>query len=156
MGGRVILRKWKSLLAVVMAVSAISVLGSTPATAGEAGRHCATYYHLENPALGGYTVCVKLEHDPTLGWRTNASVTTTTPGMVLHTATVELWSEGTIRATGSKPAAVSQILGIVSDWYDFCEGSHPWIGKEIGFVTWPDGTNSPSKQTNTDTVTGPC
>ena len=101
-------------------------------------------------------MCVKLEHDPaTHSWRTNASVTTTTPGMVLHRPTVYLERGADVVATGSKPPARSQILGIVTGWYK-CNGQVSLVGREYGSVTWPDGSDSPNIATDTPTVTGTC
>ena len=149
-------RFWKLLVTLAGALSLAVVVGAAPAYAGEAGKTCVTYYHLNDPALGGYTVCVKLEHDPTThAWRTNASVTTTTPGMTLHTALVDLIAENNVVATGSKPPAASQQLGIVTSWW-VCSGAHQLSGTERGFVTWPDGTDSAIITTETPLVTGTC
>lgn len=148
-------RMWKPLLAVAL-LSLATVLGAAPAYAGEAGNTCVTRYHLNNPALGGYTVCVKLEHDPAAhAWRTNASVTTTTPGMTLHTASVYLYAENTVVKTGSKGPAATQILGIITPWWT-CNGQHQLGGREYGYVTWPDGSDSSYIATDTPTVTGTC
>lgn len=146
----------KALLVSAAALSLAAVAGASPAYAGEAGNVCQTYYHLNNPSLGGYTVCVKLEHDTaTHSWRTNASVTTTTAGMTLHTASSTLFSGNTVVRTASKPPAKSQILGIVTPWWA-CSGPVSLSGRESGFVTWPDGTDSALISTDTPTVSGTC
>jgi hypothetical protein len=148
---------WKRVLIVLTMAGLLTAVVATPANAyEERGRHCKTYYHLADPSTGwGFTVCVKLEKSG-LWWRANGSVTTTTPGMVLHTADTYFFaSDQTAGGVGgediaSKGPAATQILGITTHWflcnsddtYEFYALVHEW-------VTWPNGATSPTTTTYT-------
>jgi hypothetical protein len=133
---------WGRALVVLSVVGILTAAGVTPAHAGEAGRNCKTYYHYGDPTRGGFTVCVKLEHQETFhAWRANGSVTTTTPGMVLHTATTAYYTADGHYFEESKGPAATEILNIATTW-DQCSGSHDFLGRVTEWVTWPDGTSS--------------
>lgn len=154
----------KALLAAGATVLITALLGTTPAYAGEAGRTCKTYYHLDNPALGGFTVCVKLVHDPVLHeWRTSSSVTTTTPGMVLHSARATMWTYNAMNnwvevsnIGGQGPPSNSGIFGIETIGFRCHDSQRPFQGKEFGYVTWPDRTDSIVIATETPIIYGNC
>ena len=133
----------RTLVLVATILAGIAV-GATPAAAGELGRNCVTYYHQNNPATGwGFTTCVKLEHDTvTHSWRANGSVSTTTPGMVLHSPTVRFIVNNVfaISKTDGGPAA-SSIPAVVTDWWQ-CAGATKVRGSIEEYVTWPNGVNS--------------
>jgi hypothetical protein len=147
-------RIWKRLLAVVVAVPAIAALHASPALAGDAGRNCQTYYYHANRATGwGFTVCVKLVHNPTAHtWLTSASVTTTTPGMTLHSAksVLDLFQDTShfTRESGLIGPAATQILGINTDPQE-CSGTVAVIGRVDEYVTWPSGEQSSPTTTKT-------
>lgn len=137
------------MLAVVGLSTAVT---ATPAYAAaqDRGRHCQTYYHLGDPATNmGFTVCVKLQYDPdNLGmWRATASVTTTTPGMVLHTANLVYWDyditrdEFIDRRDSDGPAASA--IYLATPWQYCSYGSHIRRTAFVDeWVTWPTGVNS--------------
>jgi hypothetical protein len=142
-------RTWKRALVVLAIMGILTAVGVTPAFASDVGRNCKTYYHYGNPALGGFTVCVKLQYDTRYGflmWRANGSVTTTTPNMVLHSAQTIYQrfqpNEGysTYYSPFKGPAA-TQILDITTDWVT-CVGGTYHIGWVNEWVTWPDGRSS--------------
>jgi hypothetical protein len=149
-------RIWKRLLAVVVAVPAIGALHASPALAGDAGRNCKTYYYHANPATGwGFTVCVKLVHDPGAHtWLTTGSVTTGTPGMVLHSAKarLDLTQNGKTNSyeSGLIGPAATRILDI-NTGPQRCPGTGiaTLLGKVSEQVTWPSGELSSPTATAT-------
>ncbi len=156
---------WKRALVVLAAIGLLTTLGVTPAFASDAGKNCRTYYFHNDPSSGwGFTVCVKLTHDPTLHtWQANGSVTTTTSGMTLHTATTTFDMNNTVYVFRSKGPAATQILGIATDPWP-CSGVNDFAGWVDEYVTWPNGANSSPTTTATlgsdgiegDFYTGSC
>ena len=141
----------------VMLVGAgiLTLTNASPASAGETGRFCETWYYHANPASGwGFTSCVKLVHDPNQhAWGAIGSVSTTTPGMVLHTANVEvdfynIDNTFILRRIGSGGPAATQINDIGTPFVT-CSGILKFRGDIKEFVTWPDGETS----STTDTFT---
>src|SRR5690349_9816018 len=109
------------VLTVLLVGAGILTVTTGPAAAGETARFCKTWYYHADPASGwGFTSCVKLVHDPFQhAWGANGSVSTTTPGMVLHTANVEMDLYNTddtfvLRRIGSGGPAATQINDIAS------------------------------------------
>ena len=140
------------VLVLVVTVLTAGALHASPALAGDAGLHCTVYYFHNDPSVGwGFTVCIKLEHDPANHqWRANGSVATTTPGMVLLGPTSGMVGDPDLNgiSIGHKPAAVSQILGIASTWVR-CSGRLRLQGFLNEMVTWPNGVRSSNTTTYT-------
>jgi hypothetical protein len=140
-------------LTILLAAGLLMIGTVVPASAGEAGRHCETFWHLNNPNTGwGFTLCVKLEHDPNIhAWRANGSVSTSTSGMVLHTADLYFYidqADPNHEEHASKGPAAT-FISLQTTWL-VCGGSHQFTAWLNEWVTWPDGTNSPTKQVVVD------
>jgi hypothetical protein len=145
----------RRILIAAVAVFTLGVVNVSPASAGDAARNCVTYYYHANPASGwGFTSCVKLVHDPTNHeWGSIASVSTTTPGMVLHTATVgfDMYfpNNNFILHRQNVDGPAASLIDNIKSPFVTCSGLLLFRGDVSEFVTWPDGETS----STTDTFT---
>jgi hypothetical protein len=145
----------RKLLVIVAIIGLLTIFTPSPAHAGDAARYCKTYYHLNNKATGwGFTVCVKLQHDPTNhAWRATGSVSTTVSGMLVNLYALHYYSNGVLRERGQADQDISFATSTTDWWY--CAGYHGYIGM-YGVVganaQWPNGTWS--SNTNTYTLPG--
>jgi hypothetical protein len=141
------------LTVLLVGAGILTLTNGSPASAGETGRFCETWYYHANPASGwGFTSCVKLVHDTNQhAWGAVGSVSTTTSGMVLHTADVEvdlynIDNTFILRRIGSAGPAATLIDNIKSPFVT-CSGILKFRGDIKEFVTWPDGETSSTTDT---------
>jgi hypothetical protein len=127
---------------------AIGLLLATaaPASAGDAGRNCKTFYAQNNPASGwGFTVCVKLVHDAsTHQWWATGSVSSTTSGIRLHVYDLFM-NYGTSSRMNLDPASVSgsgsDFVAALTDKYR-CFSPLIMSAFASGYAIWPNGVTS--------------
>jgi hypothetical protein len=118
------------------------------AAAGEAGRNCGTFYAQGDPSSGwGFTICVKLVHDPNAHtWWATASVTSTTPGISLFLSELEM--RYAFGGTSGK-TQLSSVDGQGSSTFVTGSTNRPWCSGSVsldatakGFARWPNGVGS--------------
>jgi hypothetical protein len=128
-----------------------SVAGS--ASAGETGRNCKTFYAGGDPSSSwGFTVCVKLVHEPADHiWYATASVSSTTPGISLQISKIVMTystggsvnlDSGTLRGAGT--SFVSASTGLIN-----CHGAVTLGGTATGYAYWPNGVRSSDGKVDT-------
>jgi len=144
--------RWTSVLTrfliiVVLAGGTLTSVGQF-ASAGEAGRNCGTFYAQGNPATGwGFTVCVKLVHNPNdHTWWSTASVTSTTPGIHLYLIELVMYVSDD---AGDFHVNLSSVSGQGSSTFVTGSTSHPWCVGSVslravakGEARWPNGVGS--------------
>jgi hypothetical protein len=155
---RLVTRTLRSSLIAALAMLPAGAL-ATPALAGETGNGCLTYYYHNNPATHwGFTVCVKAVHDAARHtWETVGSVSTTTPGMTLHTAVAQVAVHNGFSGHGAlidsslgvKGPAASRILDIRSGTAGCGGVGNVEVRGEVAEqVHWPNGElSSPTHTT---------
>jgi hypothetical protein len=135
----------KRVLVILISVSLLTIFVSSPAHAGDAGRWCKTYYHLNDPSTGwGFTVCVKLQHDPnTHSWRSNTTVSTTTFGLYLYMHELDFYMDGNDVVPVESHGLVQGYSSISTQtpWHR-CNGGHLFLGRTVAQAIWPNNTLS--------------
>jgi hypothetical protein len=125
----------------------LAVLAVPAAHAGEAARNCKTYWAQGNPNSGwGFTVCVKLVHDPNAHtWWSTGSVSSTTPGIKLYLDSLSIYSQtsGVTRTinTATRYGTGSDFVTAITFKYA-CSGRHNFQGAAVGHAIWPNGVRS--------------